>query len=634
VTTTAEAPTRVRPRFGHIPALDGLRGVAVLGVLLYHGDHLQGGFLGVDLFFVLSGFLITSLLVAEWDADGRIDLRRFWSRRFRRLLPASLLLLVAVCGMAAVTMTPLELGRFRGDALAAVADVANWRAISTGSDYWAGTGSPSPLRHMWSLSVEEQLYVAWPLVVAGALLLGRRRGWGRQSLLVTATVATAASIVAMVSWGIRGDETRAYYGTDTRASAVLLGALAAILLSGRGAAVPTGIARALSAMVPVAMGILAAAWIWADGTDSWLYLWGFPVLSGAAAVVVASVAAGVHGAPRATLSVAPLRWLGRISYGVYLWHWPIYVVVDEDVVADRWPRTLARVALTLVLAEVSYRCLEQPVRTGRVGTTVWRVAAPLGIAAVVVGALAATTDAEQPPRSGEFVQGGTGPLSMLLLGDSQAYSLGVGHRAFLDEVALSELAYFGCGVGPGLAKAEDYTLAQDGNGVPCPEVAGRMTAAVQEQRPDVVVLHVGAFDIMDREVDGVRVDFGSSRWDQLTRDGLRDLLAGFHVGTTRVVALATPCYRPRVMGDEPLPRAAVESIVRVRDQPERITRFNELLREAASEAGAEVLPFDELFCEGDEDDQPARLDGVHLTPDGAEVAFGWILEELAASEAP
>lgn len=627
--TTQEAHRGVRPRFGHIPALDGLRGVAVLGVLLYHGDHLRGGFLGVDLFFVLSGFLITSLLIAEWDADGRIDLRRFWSRRLRRLLPASLVFLGAVSGLAALTMTPLELGRFRGDALAAVTNVANWRAIASGNDYWAGTGSPSPLRHMWSLSVEEQLYLAWPLLVAGALLVGRRRRWGRQSLLATTIVAAGASIASMVAWGLRGDETRAYYGTDARAAAVLLGGLGAILLSGRREGLPPALARGLSGVLPLAMGGLAAAWIWADGTDAWLYRWGFPLLSAAAAIVVISVAAGVQGAPSTTLSVAPLRWLGRISYGVYLWHWPIYLVIDADVIADRWARTLVRIGLSLALAEVSFRCVERPVRSGRVRTPVWRIAAPVGAAAVVVAAFAATTGATTPPRSGQVVdQGGTGAVSMLLLGDSQAYSLGVGQRAFLDEVGLSELAYFGCGVGPGLAKAEDYTLTQDGNGVPCPEVAGRMTAAVRAQRPDVVVLHVGAFDIMDREVGGVRVDFGSTRWDQITRDSLRDLLQGFKVGATRVTALAVPCYQPRVMGDEPLPRAAVESIVRARSQGERVTRFNELLREAAAAVGVEVLPYDELYCGVPADEQPTRLDGVHLTPDGAEVAFAWILEQL------
>lgn len=230
-TTGAPAGPAPGARIAYIPGLDGLRAIALVGVMLFHAEYLRGAFLSVDLFFVLSGFLITSLLLAEWDASGRIDLRRFWSRRLRRLLPAALLLLGGVAFYALVTMDPGQLDRFRADALSALFDVANWRAIRSGSDYWATFGTPSPLRHMWTLSVEEQLYVAWPVIALAGLWWGRRRRWGRQAVLVIALGLTAASTVAMAVLVHPGNTARAYYGTDTRASAVLLGAAAAILLS-------------------------------------------------------------------------------------------------------------------------------------------------------------------------------------------------------------------------------------------------------------------------------------------------------------------------------------------------------------------------------------------------------------------
>jgi peptidoglycan/LPS O-acetylase OafA/YrhL len=524
VTAVAEAPGPASGTaapgvpFGHLPALDGLRGVAVAGVLLFHAGHLRGGFLGVDLFFVLSGFLITSLLLAEWDRTGHIDLRRFWSRRFRRLLPASLLLVVAVAGLAALTMTPVELSVFRGDAVAAVADVANWRAIATGSDYWASSAASSPLRHMWSLSIEEQLYLAWPLLVAGSLVVGRRRRWGRQTLVVVGVAGIGASVAAMAWWSRHGNITRAYYGTDARASAVLLGGLAAVLLSGRPDRTPAGVVRALEAAVPVALVVLGCGWLWADGQALWLYRWGFPLLSLAGAVVVAGLAAGAATAPTGVLSVAPLRWLGRVSYGVYLWHWPIYTVLDADVLANQWARTGARIAVTLVVAALSYHLVEQPVRRGRVRTRQWRVLAPAGAGLAVLAVLAATTNAVAPPRSGAVIthRGGAGATSVLLLGDSEAYTLSLGEAVVGDQVALSVVSFFGCGLGPGLSVTEGYVVTQDANGMRCDQATNRFVAAIRRADPAVVLVHVGAFDIFDRRIDGVDVPFGTAAWDDAT----------------------------------------------------------------------------------------------------------------------
>ncbi|WP_421118203.1 acyltransferase family protein [Aquihabitans daechungensis] len=165
-------PAPAKARIAHLPALDGLRGLAVAGVLIYHGGYLTGGYLGVDLFFVLSGFLITSLLLVEHDGSGRVGLEGFWSRRARRLLPALYLFLLGVVVYAAVWARPIDLNQIRGDVYAALLYVSNWWYISQDADYWAISLAPSPLQHLWSLAIEEQFYVVWPLIVV-AVLRGR-----------------------------------------------------------------------------------------------------------------------------------------------------------------------------------------------------------------------------------------------------------------------------------------------------------------------------------------------------------------------------------------------------------------------------------------------------------------------------
>ena len=227
-----------RPGIGYVPALDGMRGLAVMAVLAFHGGMAwaRGGFLGVDAFFVLSGYLITSLLLAEWEQTGRIALGRFWGRRARRLLPA-LLLMVAVVTLGARTLLPPEEVRLlRGDGLAALFYVANWRMILRGGDYFAQTASPSPLEHTWSLGIEEQFYLVWPLLMAG-LLAGTLAVAARRAALahaiVLCAIGAAASTVLLATLYRSDDPGRAYYGTDTRGASLLVGAGLAVLLARR-----------------------------------------------------------------------------------------------------------------------------------------------------------------------------------------------------------------------------------------------------------------------------------------------------------------------------------------------------------------------------------------------------------------
>ena len=255
----------------HEPALDGMRALAVIAVLLYHGhvSWMQGGFLGVDVFFVLSGFLITSLLLAEWNGRGAIDLRAFWLRRCRRLLPAMLVVVAAVSAYAAVLATRDELDELRADTLATLGYAANWRAIAVGDQYGDLFSVPSPLQHTWSLAIEEQWYLLWPLVLLGLLFAARRHA----AIPLAAIGTMVLGSTVLMAWVYDpADLARSYYGTDTRCQSLLVGAgLALVVRHVR-----------VGRWIPV-FAIAALAWLWTTTPleATWLYHGGFLLTRGA-----------------------------------------------------------------------------------------------------------------------------------------------------------------------------------------------------------------------------------------------------------------------------------------------------------------------------------------------------------------
>ncbi len=352
------------PGWTHVPALDGLRGLAVAGVLLFHGGHLSGGFLGVDAFFVLSGFLITSLLLVEARDHGRIALGAFWARRARRLLPALTCVLAAVAVYAWLLAKPDELATIRGDALATIGYFANWRAIAISRDYWALFRNPSPLEHTWSLAIEEQFYIVWPLLVA-LLVRGRPGPLAARRILVSASVLALASLAWTVVIFDPANTTRVYYGTDTRVASILVGAALAALLARRGPTTGRGSRLALEVAALAALALLATAWTRVSGSSDVLYRGGLFVGAVATALVIAAVVHPRPGPVGRLLSFRPLCALGLVSYGVYLWHWPIYVVLDQERThLGGWPLLGVRIAVTLAVAIVSYRAVEHPIRRG------------------------------------------------------------------------------------------------------------------------------------------------------------------------------------------------------------------------------------------------------------------------------
>jgi peptidoglycan/LPS O-acetylase OafA/YrhL len=372
-----------------------LRAFAVIAVLLYHADlaWIPGGFLGVEVFFVISGYLITALLLAEWHQRGRIDLKTFWLRRARRLLPALYVLLVVTLTFAVVFL-PGEVAGLRGDVIAAFGYVTNWYLIFGQESYFEAVGRPSLLQHLWSLAVEEQFYLIWPPILALGLCIGATR-LRRQRMLRVAIFGAVASAMAMALLYTPGaDPSRIYYGTDTRATGLLCGAALAFLwspgdkyrpsearhrwlrLAGRGR-----LRRRWGWTAPLLLDILGfaalGALIWfclhLSEFRPFLYRGGFALVGVATAATIMVVVHPYSRIGTRLLGSAPLRWVGVRSYGIYLWHWPVFMVTrsDLDVPIDGLSLLALRLAATVLLADLSYRYIETPIRRGALSGA-WR----------------------------------------------------------------------------------------------------------------------------------------------------------------------------------------------------------------------------------------------------------------------
>jgi len=349
---------------GRLAGLDGLRALAIIAVLTFHLDPtwLPGGFLGVDVFFVVSGFLITTLLVRERVATGRLDLPGFWSRRARRLIPALLVCVPSAVLLARLSEGDLLVGIGR-QVLGATTFTSNWLEIHAGTDYFAAT-SPQLLMNLWSLAVEEQFYLLWPLAVLGLFVITRR----------TEVRAATALGLAVLSAGLMAvlldpeSPTRVYYGTDTHVMGLMLGAALAFVYAAPHRAWTTSTwwgehRRQVAAVALVTLlGLMALG-----GEDSALTFRGGILLASVATTALVLVVVERPGRLRAVLELPPARWVGARSYGIYLWHWPVFLVIGSDLpVLPGAPTYLLTrvwcVVVTFVIADLSYRFVETPVR--------------------------------------------------------------------------------------------------------------------------------------------------------------------------------------------------------------------------------------------------------------------------------
>lgn len=675
-------PQPDEPAFQYRPALDGVRALAVGAVVLFHAGvpGLTGGFLGVDAFFVLSGYLITSLLLAEHGKRGRIGLAAFWGRRARRLLPALLVVLVTVVLAGRYLLPAVEVRLLRGDALAALVYVANWRMIYRGSDYFAQTSAPSALQHTWSLGIEEQFYLLWPLVVVGLLawfavrprrhgLPSHRDGGRLARLMLLALSLAGATVSALAAAALYRptDVNRAYFGTDSRAQALLIGcALAAALAlwprPGR-RPVPQG-AGSDRKRHPV-LGTLAlagaagAAWAWthADGTAAWLYHGGLAAIALAVAAVLAHAVVSPASPTARLLALAPLVWLGRISYGVYLWHWPLFQFVNAQRTGLAGMNLLAlRLALTLVIPIASFFLIEEPIRHGRwlrrLPRPVPVSAAAAAVAATAVLVMVATVPVPirpasfpappaalgvSPSGSRTPAAGATPPIRRAgrkpgaqpridIFGDSVAWTLG----AYLPDhpgLTVGNIAIQGCGISlqPDiLEQGTPHTLYSY-----CPGWPAKYQGAANIDDPDVAVLLINRWELMDTKFNGVYTHVGQPDFDGYL-SGQLDQAVRIMSSHGAHVVLLTATYTHRA--EKP------DGGLYNEDQPARVDAWNALVRaEAAKHPDiVTVLDLNKVVCPQGKYTESigglqVRSDGLHFTPQGVQqVIAPWLLPQLTA----
>ena len=661
-----------RRTIAYQPALDGVRALAVAAVLLFHGgiSWMTGGYLGVSVFFTLSGFLITSLLVQEHATTGRVSARAFYTRRARRLLPASLACLLGVCVIA-------WSGGFKGvpnlrrDVLGALFQVYNWVKLFAGDSYAdllaQGAGVKNPLDHYWSLAIEEQFYWIWPVAFIGVVALSRRLRWSLLTVMAVlfGVAAVAAPVIAAV-WG----SDAAYFATPARISEILAGALLAVWVRGR--ALPGGVRHA----APLALVALTVACVVFPAGEGPAYEGALPLIAVGSALLILGLQ--VDGPLRKVLSLSPFVGLGRISYGVYLFHWPIYVLIDRE----HWDLPVGallsiKVAITLAVALLSYFLLERPVRTSE-----WLVprrtlvGALAGSAVVIVATLAVPTVTkfyEVDPALAEEAAIDTGtvepltplttstttvatapgtdvvvttttiaattttvelvpprPVRIVVAGDSTAEALGNGlvqWAAANPNMAQVEIvAGAGCGLSLG-GYLVFHDSERDIDSECGPYVEGVLPDRVAELHPDVVVLMTTTWDVADRRVEAggpvlSSADPAAEAQIQESFQRLTDRLLG--LGVSRVVWIHEAI--PIVGMISPLDRqgdaARHESLWGIMDE---LAAANPAVRVADLATWTNT--------NGIGDDVPSRPDAIHWTPEAALLIADEYLGPLLVREA-
>lgn len=618
---------------------------------------MGGGFIGVDVFFVLSGFLITSLLLDELRRAGRIDLAGFWIRRARRLLPA-LMLMVLTVSVARELFPYQALTGLRNDAIAAFLWVANWRFIAQKTDYFTQGAPPSPLQHTWSLGVEEQYYLVWPaLLIAVTLLLAARArrsvrqatvGGVRFTAFVIAVAGGLASAVAAIALTSETTRDRSYFGTDTRVQALLVGSAAAALLVGdwpslnRGwCLIRTRWGRRIARFLPlVGLAGLAVATHYATGSANEFRHGLLIAVAVAAVLVVAPVTLEQRGAIARILAWRLLVWLGTISYGIYLWHWPIFLTLNGE--RTGWSGAAlfaARCGATVAVAGASRWLIEQPIRRWRpvrvrllplaVATVATAAAATMFVVPMETGpglsevglppgvsAVAAVSPSPPAPRDPHR------PFTVSVFGDSIGWTLmhylpptpGFG---FIDHTVI------GCSLVRGTPyRYIGQTLDQR---TECDTWPGRWSAQINQDRPDVALLIIGRWETVDRVNEGRWTHIGEPTFDSYLNAELQRALDILSSNGIRVVIATVPYSRG---GEKPDGRLYPE------DQPDRVNQWNTMLRNTINRrSNVEILDLNKKLCPDGiyttkVDGIPVRSDGVHLTAEGVRWLIPWLEESI------
>ena len=588
------------PTLSYVPALDGVRAISIIGIMANHNGlgWAAGGFISVNVFFVLSGFLITSLLLKEWTRSGTVSLRRFWARRARRLLPALFVLLVGIAVYAWLIAPADTRSALRGDSLATLLYVGNWHQIVTGQSYFAQTAVSSPLLHTWTLAIEEQFYLIWPLVVVGML---RWRRSVRPLLVLTVVAAVASAVEMALLFHGGADPSRLYYGTDTRAQDLLIGAVVAMALVHRGPArTPQG-KRTMSWLVVGGAVVFAVEWIRLNETSAFPYRGGFLLADLMVGVVILGCVQAPTGLPARMLGWRPLVWIGKISYGLYLWHWPVILVMTSARTGlQGWPLFLARSAVAVGFAAASSTFVELPIRRGAIRS--WRAWVVTPVAAGVTAALvllATTAPAAEAvaPSAGtglsaaqhqQLVAAGaftTSPVRFMLLGDSMATTLAIG-------LAPGDKA--GWGIDPEFGHTDlgcdldpDLQINVSGNvGIATPGCKDWQTTwpqYVKDERPQVVGVLLGRWETVDHLYQGTWTHVGEPLWDDHLEAELDQAVAILSAGGAKVVLFTMPYVDPA---------EAPDGTTYPENDPARADAYNALVRRVAAKHPGEVTVYD------------------------------------------
>jgi peptidoglycan/LPS O-acetylase OafA/YrhL len=620
-----------QPSLGYQPALDGVRAIAVLMVLAFHLElpGAQGGYLGVSIFFTLSGFLITRLLITEYDRAGKISMGRFYGRRIRRLLPASLLAIALVIALAAAGIFGAS-SRIFGGTLAALTSTFNWYELLGGREYADLFAEPSPLAHFWSLAIEEQFYWLWPLTMVA--LLPRVPVRRRTSMLVV--LAGAASLTAPLTAAL-WSSSAAYLATWARSGEILIGAaLGGWTMRSK---VPAWCSRLAAPSLLVIFAITAVT----PAGRGWAFEGWLPVFALVSATLIISLL--VKSRTRAVLGIAPLVWIGSMSYGIYLFHWPVILWLSEDRTGlGRWPTVALQLVVTLGLTALSFYLVERPIRAGRIQPSSV-LAGTLGIATIAVLAAAwifapraaptlpdaplvisaPSTSPPQTPASTPLTTSPepvTMPTSIAVFGDSvPAWLLRDAAPSYeRTDVEIANGSAEACDGMIDLPTGRDrhfneWILPDDCDEWP---VSYPATLAATPNTPTIGVLVLGQAPTADRFVDGEWLHpCDSIDWyvaDLADRiDYLRD------EGLTVVFALPA---RPGTGTTYVLPDDVDARFACVRDG---LTPFLESLDVA-------VVDLDTILCPDDDCDRIRTIDGVHVDPEFAPEVLDWLLDESLA----
>ena len=492
----------------YVAGLDGLRALAVMTVMAFHlgWSFVPGGAFGVSLFFTLSGYLITQVMLADHDRAGKVDLKRFWTRRLRRLVPGSIVCLIAVTVVALFGL--LEGDRLRGDLFAALGYSANWRFATAGTTYaQLFESTPSPVLHFWSLAIEEQFYVIFPLLMVVLLR------W-RKLLVPTLALLTGASVAAMV---LTSSRNLAYYGTHTRAAELLIGALLALVIP-VSKQLSTAVQKIVATLGVVALFAFLYIATNAHTSDAWLYQGGLSGFSLISSVLIIAVL--VPGPLRLLMSSRPMVAIGRITYSLYLFHWPVFVVLNEDRMGfDGVALSLTRIAVTVLLACLSAWLIENPVRFRKVlRKPAW---AGVGMVAAMVGTLAVMSAVSTSPPTAlagvnapdeivQFVAPSSvapsvptrNPLKVLVLGSESIVADDV-KNAIGDSIPFVVVN----GIQPGCAIRLSAEKIEG-----CESFSSVAQRLILQSKPDVAVLSVGTAErqLLAELEESVRVSTGTS----------------------------------------------------------------------------------------------------------------------------